>query len=161
MKRIAHLTLTLEVEITVSDITEESVRHYYRHHTNYEKLMQCPETWQHAGMQNRLLLALLDDPQALDKFLTFLVTDKINPNEDSPLGDIFQVNEEDEILALVYDRLSSEDAEFFRKASEEGYLWENIRLLSESFGLRWTEASLVEVRDVQRGCVEIASESQR
>jgi hypothetical protein len=143
------LRLTLDFEVEVGEITEEAVRRYYRRHTNYEELMRDPGTWEMAARQNRLLLALLGDPEMLDSFLTFIVADEVCPGADVRLKEVLRVGQEEEVMETVYGRLGGEDTEFYREVSAEGLLWENMELVNESFRVRWAGGSLAEVREVR------------
>lgn len=151
MNSVKHLRLTMDFEIEISDITKETIDRYYRRLNNYEELIQKPESWETAARQNRLLLALLADPEALDRFLTFIVTNEVNPCEDSRLPEVFSVKTEDEIMQPLFSRLSDEDAAFFRDVSEAGFLWDNMEMVDDSFRVKWAESSIVELREVQRG----------
>lgn len=143
------LRLTLDFEVEVGEITEEAVRHHYRQHTNYEEVMRDPGTWEMAARQNRLLLALLADPEMLDSFLTFIVADEVCPCADGRLKEVLRVGQEEEVIEPIYGRLGGEDAEFYREVSVEGVLWENMELVNESFQVRWAGGSIVEVREVR------------
>lgn len=73
-------------------------------------------------------------------------------------SEVFDVKTEDEIMGPLFSRLSNEDATFFQEASEAGFLWDNMEMVDDSFRVRWAGASIVEMREVQKGIVEVSDE---
>lgn len=61
---------------------------------------------------------------------------------------------EEEIFDPVFSHLSDDDAQYFREVSRDGALWENVEVLSRSFVVRWTDASLEEIKAVAKGSPE-------
>lgn len=143
------LKLTLDFEVEITEITEESVRSHYRLHNNYEEVMRSPDTWEIAARQNRLLLRLSEDREALDRFLAFIITGEVCPCADSRLAEVFRLGKEEDVIRSVYDRMDSQDSEFFREVSEEGLLWDNMQLVDERFQIRWAGGSIEEVRELR------------
>lgn len=148
------LRMTLDFEVEVAQITDESLREHYRHSSNYEELVGDAELWANLGRQVRLQRALLEDEEALRQFITFVVADEVDASTNSLLGEVFGVGgerSEEDILGPVFRRLSAEDARYLREASEVGELFESIEVLSRSFKVRWTAARLEEVTVVAKG----------
>src|ERR1051325_708228 len=127
------LRMTLSFKVYVEEITDESLREYYQRFSNYDELIGDVELWANLSRQIRLQHALLEDEDALRKFLTFVVSDEVDSSINSQLGEVFGVggrrNEED-ILAPVFSRLGEEDARYFHEVSEAGTLFESIEVLS-------------------------------
>lgn len=148
------LRITLDFKVSVSEITDESLREYYRPFINYEDLVGDAEFWANISRQARLQKVLLEDKEALRRFLTYIVIDEVDSSFDSRLGEVFGVNGEwieEEILEPVFSRLDEDDARYFREVSEAGALWENVEVLSKSFAVKWTAASLDEMQTVMVG----------
>jgi hypothetical protein len=148
------LRMTLDFEVTISEITEEGLREHCRMFTNFEELMADPETHKNMERQQRLQRALLADEEALRRFLTYVIVGEVNSNVGSRLGEMFGMGREEteeEILGPVFVRLDEEDARYYREASAAGMLWEYAELLSSSFVARWAGASLDEIRVVAKG----------
>jgi hypothetical protein len=148
------LRMTLDFEVTISEITEESLREHCRMFTDSNELLADPETHRNLGRQQRLQRALLADEESLRRFLTYVVVSEVNSNIGSRLGEMFGLGREEtegEILEPVLARLDEEDARFY--ASVAGVLWENVELLNSSFVARWMRAVLEEVTEVAEGAI--------
>lgn len=151
------LRMTLDFEVEVAELTDERLREYYRRFGNYEELVGDAETWENISRQRRLQRALLEDEEALGRFLTYVVVDEVDSRLDSRLGETFRVGgerEEEEILGPVFARLGEEDARYFREVSEAGALWENVEALSKCFVVRWKAALLEDVRVIAEEAVD-------
>jgi len=143
--RAKRLRMVLDFDVTVEELTDESLREYYRRFRSYEEMAGDLETWANVTRQLRLQRALLEDEEALGRFLTQVVVDEVDSRLDSRLGEVFGVSgmlAEEEILGRVFSRLDEEDAEFYRELSEGEVLHENIEALSRSFRAKWTSATL-------------------
>lgn len=115
------LRMVLDFEVTVEELTEESLHEYYRRFKIYEEQAGDAETWANVTRQLRLQRALLQDGEALGRFLTLVVVDEVDSRLDSRLGEVFGVGGmwgEEEILGRVFSRLGEEDAQFYRELSE-------------------------------------------
>jgi hypothetical protein len=151
------LRITIDFEVSVNEITDKSLREYYRSFVGYEELVGDVELWANMSRQTRLQKALLEDDEALKRFLTYVIVDEVDPSLDSHLGEVFGVNGEwieEEIFDPVFSHLSDDDAQYFREVSRDGALWENVEVLSRSFVVSWTEASLEEIKTVAKGSPE-------
>lgn len=151
------LRMTLDFEVSIEELTDERLREFYRRFGNYEELVGDAETWENISRQRRLQRALLEDEEALGRFLTYVVVDEVDSRIDSRLGETFRVRgerAEEEILGPVFARLGEEDARYFRELTEAGTLWEGVEALSRCFVVRWTAAVLEDVRVVAEGAVD-------
>src|ERR1043166_6568715 len=83
------LRMTLDFEVTISEITEESLREHCRVFTDSNELLADPETHRNLGRQQRLQRALLADEESLRRFLTYVVVSEVNSNIGSRLGGMF------------------------------------------------------------------------
>ena len=154
MKLRKRLRMTMDFEVTINEITEESLREHCRMFTNPDELLADPETHRNLARQQRLQQALLADKESLRRFLTYVIVSEVNANIGSRLGEMFGMGREEtegEILGPVFARLGEEDARFY--ASVAGVLWENVELLNSSFVVRWAGAVLEEVTEVAEGAV--------
>lgn len=148
------LRMSLDFEVSISEVTEESMRDYYRPFRNFEAMVSDPDFWANLSRQIRLHRALLEDDESLFRFLTYAVVNEVDSSLDSRLGEVFSVNGrriEEEILESLFSRLEEEDARYFRDMSASGTLWENVEVLNQSFVVRWRAAALDEVRSVAEG----------
>jgi hypothetical protein len=148
------LRMVLNFEVEVEELTEENLRDYYRRFKSYEEMVGDAEMWANVSRQLRLQRALLEDEEALGRFLTLVVVNEVDSRLDGRLGEVFGVGGmwgEEEILGPVFSRLSEEDAEFYRELSEGQVLHENIEALSRSFRVVWQSARLEEVKMVDGG----------
>lgn len=151
------LRMVLDFEVTVEELTEEGLRQYYRRFKSYEEMAGDSEMWANVCRQPRLQRALLEDEEALRRFLTLVVVGEVDSRLDSRLGEVFGVGGmwgEEEILGPVCSRLDEEDANFYREVIEGEALHDNIEALSRSFRGVWNGATLEEVRLVAEGTIE-------
>lgn len=154
MELMKRLRMTLHFEVTVEDLTDERLREYYRPFRNYDEIVGDLKFWANLSRQIRLQGALLEDEEALARFLTYIVTTEVDSRVDSRLGEVFRMGGEqieEEIFEPLFSRLDEDDARYFREVSAAGALWENIEVLSHSFIVKWTVATLEEVRTVVQG----------
>lgn len=154
--------MVLDFEVEVEELTDESLREYYRRSKGYEELVGDAEMWANVTRQARLQRALLEDEEAVGRFITLVVVDEVDSRLDSRLGEVFEVGGmwgEEEILGRVFSRLDTEDAQFYRELSEDQALHENIEALSRSFRVKWKSAMLEEVRPVAEGIIVGEGES--
>jgi hypothetical protein len=133
------LRVTLDLMVTISDISQERVR---RHYTWNEA--DPASSWEGAQRQQRLLLALLGDERALHRFLVYVLTTDLDAKLGSELMKNERVEEEDdEILEAVYAGMGEADAGFFREVRSAGVLYESTQLVHESFVVDWQRTGLV------------------
>lgn len=154
MELMKRLRMTLDFEVTVEDLTDEKLREYYRPFRNYDEMVGDAEFWANLSRQIRLQRALLEDEEALGRFLTYIVTTEVDSRVDSRLGEVFLMGGEqieEDIFEPIFWRLGDEDARYFREVSEAGAFWESVEVLSQSFMVRWTDASLDEISTVAEG----------
>lgn len=137
--------IVMNVRVRVSEITPENVAGYFTPDETSEGL-----TWEWAERQNRLLLVLLKDEEALDQFLAGIVRCALELLVDSRrvAGDR-EDEEEDRLFEKVLSRLSSEDALYFREAMEDGLFPENTELLDRAFRIDWRGVEIKEVRVIK------------
>lgn len=151
------LRMTLDFEVSYEEITEESLREFYRGSKNSEENLADEELWANLSRQVRLQRALLEDEEAVRKYLTHVVITEVDWHLDSDLSEIFGVDPrraEEEILAPVIERLGEDDARYFRRVSAANELFEHIEVLDRSFRARWTAATLDEIISVAEGVME-------
>lgn len=142
------LRLTLDFEVFIEELTNESLCEYYRKFPGYEDTIANAEQWGDLRRQIPLQRALLDDNEALSRFLTYIVTNEVDPSLDSRLREEFGVGGEraDEvILESVFSRLDADDARYFREASKSESLFEAVEAQSRSVRVRQVGADISEV----------------
>jgi hypothetical protein len=150
------LRMVLNFEVEVEELTEENLRDYYRRFKSYEEMAGDAEMWANVTRQARLQRALLEDEEALGRFITLVVVDEVDSRLDGRLGEVFGVGGmwgEEEILGPVCSRLDEEDANFYRGLIEGEALHENIEALNQSFQVVWRSARLEEVKRVAEGSI--------
>ncbi len=148
------LRMTLDLEVVVEELTDEYLRDYYRLRTNYEQMVGDVEIWTNISRQRPLQRALLEDSEALRRYLVYVATAEVDPSPDGVLGELFGVEEEraeEEILGSVLGRLSREDAAYFRESIKGKVLFEATEALSHSFRVRLIGGVLEEVKVVGEG----------
>ena len=145
------LRMTLDFEVEVEELTDETLREFYGGSGSFEELVGDAETWANLNRQVRLQRALLEDEEALRRFLTYVVTDEVDPSLDSRLGEVFGEDADEEILGAVFSRLDAEDAEYFREVRAAGALFDSTEVLNLGFRVRWKRATLEEIRQVGSG----------
>jgi hypothetical protein len=156
------LRMVLDFEVEVEELTEEGLHLHYRQFGNYEELVADREWWENARRQLRLQRVLLEDEEALRKYLTYVAAVEVDDSRDSRICEVFGVGgerAEEDILETLLSRLSDEDARFYREVDEEDLLFHNVEALSRSFKGRWTRAMLEEVSTVAEGIIAGEGES--
>jgi hypothetical protein len=151
---VKRLRMVLDFEVTIEELTDESLHEYYRRFKSYKEMAGDAEMWANVSRQLRLQRALLKDEEALGRFITLVVVDEVDSRLDGRLGEVFGVGGmwgEEEILGPVISRMDSEDANFYQGLIEGEALHENIEALNQSFRVVWSGATLEEVRPVAEG----------
>jgi hypothetical protein len=133
--------VVFDVNIRISEITPENVS---SHFTPDETGAGLP--WEWAERQNRLLLALLQDEEALDQFLTSITTSDFGSLLESDHIRGMPDESEGALFAKVFARMSTDDSLFFQEALNEGVLFDNIVLVHRAFVADWQS---VEIKDVR------------
>jgi hypothetical protein len=150
------LRMVLDFEVEVEELTEERLHLHYGRFANYEELAADREWWENAKRQIRLQRVLLEDEEALRKYLTYVAAVEVDDSSESRICEVFGFKgerAEEEILETLFSRLSAEDARFYREVSEdeEDILFENVEALSRSFRGKWTRAMMEEIVTVAVG----------
>jgi hypothetical protein len=148
------LRMVLDFEVEVEELTEEGLHLHYGRFANYEELVADSGWWENARRQLRLQRVLLEDEEALWKYLTYVATVEVDDSNDSRICEVFGVGgerAEEEILERLFSRLSKEDARFYREVDKEDLLFHNVEALSRSFKGRWMRATVEEVSTVAVG----------
>jgi hypothetical protein len=155
------LRMVLDFEVEVEELTDESLREYYRRMGNFEEMVDDAELWANISRQIRLQRVLLADEQVLNMYLTFVAAVEVDGSTDSELAGVFGVGgdtPEEDIFDPLFSRLSPEDERFYRLVSAEGILFEQIEPLSRSFKAKWIGATLEEIKGVAEGSFDSSSE---
>lgn len=142
------LRVALDFVVEVEELTDETLRDYYSQFPGFDEKV-ADVVWADLSRQIRLQRALLEDDEALEKFLAYVVTNEVDSSLDSRLCEAFGVGGEraDEvILESVFSRLDEEDASYFRTAAESGTLFEAVEALSHSIRVRWLGADISEIK---------------
>jgi hypothetical protein len=143
------LRVTLDLKILISELTREKIRQNPMWNEENQEAL-----WQGAKMENRLLLALLQDEATLDEYLIYITRDDLAMLLESNQDTNPSVAIEDEIIERVYSKMESEDAQYFREAKENGFLYENLMLFETAFELDWKSAEIKDVRVMKEGQVD-------
>lgn len=148
------LRMVLDFEVTAEELTDEALRAHYRKSRNYADLVSDRGFWANISRQIRLQRALLEDEEALKKYITYVVAVEVDESMDSRIAEVFGVGgerPEEDIFGPLFARLSEEDERFFRKVSNDGLLFEHVEVLSRSFRGRWIGALMEEHHLVAAG----------
>lgn len=125
--------ISMDVTIRISEITPESVASYFTPDEAGEESL----TWEWAERQNRLLLMLLQDKEALDQFLVNITREELEMLTQSEHDPHAPTNWEDGLYERVYFQMGSEDALFFQEAKKDGIRYENTQLVEKAFVIDW------------------------
>jgi len=146
--------MVLDFKVNITEITEDDIHEYFIFHGIDEEADESTDVWEKAKRQNRLLQALIKDQEILDKFLTFILTEEVEPYKEGELKRIFQVQSEREILSRIIAKLAKRDAVYFRELLDEDQFWEKAELFGDCFVIQWVGASLMETRVMREGLLE-------
>ena len=138
--------IVFDVNIRISEITPESVAAYF---TPDETDKGLP--WEWAERQNRFLLALLQDEEALDRFLTSIAKGDFGFLLDSDRISGLSDEDEDALFEKVFTGMGDEDSVFFREAKNDGILYHNIELVHKAFVTDWEGTNIKDVRVLKKG----------
>jgi hypothetical protein len=133
--------VVFDVNIRISEITPENVADNFTPDETGEGL-----PWEWAERQNRLLLALLQDEEALEQFLTSITTSDFGSLLESDRIRGMPDEAEGALFARVFAGMGSDDCAFFQEALKEGSLFDNIVLVHRAFVTDWQS---VEIKDVR------------
>lgn len=145
------LRMVLDFEVTVEELNDEALRAHYRRSENFDELVSDRAFWENVTRQIRLQGALLEDEEALKKYLTYVVAVEVDASAESRVAEVFGVGgerQEEEIFGPLFGRLSEEDEKFYEEVSEGGVLFDNVEALSRAVRVRWVGGRLEEVRAV-------------
>jgi hypothetical protein len=132
--------MVIDVPIRITEITRESVAKYFTPDESDKGL-----SWEWAERQNRLLLMLIKDEEALEQWLLAIAGEDASQllENDSSRG--LPVEVEDSLFERLYSRMDRADARYFAEAKSEGLLVENLELLYGAFETMWKESQLTEL----------------
>lgn len=142
------LRIVLDFDVEAQELTEEALHDYYRQFEGYEEMVADNELWGNICRQVRLQRVLLDDEQALNTYLAFIVADVVDGSNNSELAKVFGVGgkaPEEDIFSPLFSRLNEEDARYYREVSAEQMLFEAVEDVSRSFMVMWISATLEDV----------------
>lgn len=137
--------IVFDVNIRISEITPESVADYFTPNETGEGL-----PWEWAERQNRFLLALLQDKETLDKFLTSITTGDFGFLLESDRIGGLEDEEEDALFEQVFTGMDGDDSLFFQEAKNDGILYHNIEFVHRAFVTDWKSAEIRDVRVIKQ-----------
>ncbi|HXU38257.1 MAG TPA: hypothetical protein VN937_18005 [Blastocatellia bacterium] len=138
----------VECTFDIEDLTSDVVHRSLKPLLNYEEAIEDNKTWESADRQRRLLHALLQDKEALEKFVRIqlayrfqdlameVITPHLDPDEGSD-------DPEEAILLPMIERMSSEDVAAFASLMETDDCI--IDLLTECFILKLERLTISDV----------------
>jgi hypothetical protein len=80
------LRMSPDLEVVVEELTDEYLREYYRLRTNYEQMVGDAKIWANVSRQRPLQRALLEDSEALRRYLVYVGTAEVDPSADGGSG---------------------------------------------------------------------------
>ena len=141
--------LTIDFEVAVDSITEDTVHALAATYENRDEVASDPETWEWAARQRRLLHALVSRPDLLRRFVearAHMVASEeagewaSDGLEGGPVGEGGK-REHDGFWAAV-DLLSAEDRAFFEDRYQSLDLYEATAAFDEAFDVYPTRVTL-------------------
>jgi len=148
--------IVFDVNIRITEITTESVADYFTPDETGEGL-----PWEWAERQNRFLLALLQEEEALDRFLMGIAKGDFGFLLDSDRIRGMSDDEEDALFEKVFAGMSDDDHAFFQEAKRDGILYHNIELVHKAFVTDWEGANIKNVRVLKKGQSVQQTEGER
>lgn len=85
------LRMVLDFEVEVEELTEEGLHLHYGRFANYEELVADRAWWENARRQLRLQRVLMEDEEALRKYLTYVAAMEVDDRRDSRICEVFGV----------------------------------------------------------------------
>jgi hypothetical protein len=135
-----HYRVTLDVKVLISEITRETLRQHWQWDENNQDGM-----WEQGGRQNRLLSALLENEEVLEKFLIYVIVSDLEGKLGIESRNGYQVEETEEILEPIYTVMAEEDAQFFREVRDKKIFSANTEIMEDCFVIDWDETKIKEL----------------
>jgi hypothetical protein len=129
------VTLAVEFNISFREITPETALEMYPSHKRDEVLSDAAEM-EAVERQGRLLRALLEDGEALRRFIACAVIDEVAAGGGELLRKWLRVESEEAVLRPLIKALGGEAAEYYGEVGGGGTFTENIDLLLFSTPLK-------------------------
>jgi hypothetical protein len=104
----------------------------------------------------RLYKLLLNNPQALEQYLLYVLIQEVGRYAEEGLMDAFDAKEEDEIIVPLYKSMAEEDVRFFDDCRELQALSDNMELIAAAFKVEWEGAEIWEMNRKMTGDVKRA-----
>ena len=139
-----HYRVTLDVKVLISEITRETLRQHWQWDENNQDSM-----WEQGGRQNRLLSALLENEEVLEKFLVYVIVDDLEAKLGTESRNGYQVAETEKILESVYTLMEEEDAQFFREVRDKKIFSANTEIMEDCFVIDWDDTKIIELDQSQ------------
>ena len=137
--------IVFDVNIRISEITPENVASYFTPDESDEGI-----SWEWAERQNRFLLALLQDEEVLDQFLTHIAKGDFGFLLESERIEGLSDDEEDALFEKIFTKMGLEDRSFFKGAKDDGILYHNIDLVHKAFVTNWKRAEIKDVHVIKQ-----------
>lgn len=145
-----HYRVTLDFTMLVREITPE-VRQESFYFSDKDKGADETGFKEQIERQQRLYKLLRKDRQALEQYMLSVLTQDVARYTNDRLASAFNVMKEEEVLAPLCQRMSTEDAKFFEECREMGALNANMELISAAFKVDWIGAEIAEMKNVIEG----------
>lgn len=137
----------VECTFDIEDLTSEVVHRSLKPHLDYEDEIKDRETWERADRQRRLLHALLQNKEVLEKYvqddiagqIETLVYDEISPQLNSG-------EDSDDMLLRVIENMEPEEAATLKETLENDE--SSTDLLIECFKLKLDRTTISEITEV-------------
>lgn len=104
----------------------------------------------------RLHKLLLNNPQALEQYLLYVLIQEVGHYAEDGLMDAFDAKEEEEILIPLYKSMAEEDVHFFEGCRELKALSDNMELIAAAFKVEWEGAEIAEMNRRLEGDIKRA-----
>jgi hypothetical protein len=140
----------VECTYTVEDLTAEVVHRNLKGHPDREYVIKDKETWEKANRQRRLLHGLLQDKEALEKFVRIQLACQIQDLALEVIAPHLEIEEETEetILLRVIEQMSTEDVASIASLIENDEFDVVLDFLMECFKLKLDQTTISEITEV-------------
>lgn len=155
-----HYRMTLDFRLLEREITSEVCRESF--FFNDSNPSACDPYFQENIERQRRLYALLrNDPRVLEQYLLSVLTQEAGNFVYEGLIDVFNVQDEEELLVPLYKVMAEEDARFFEECRVDGVLDANTDLIATAFKVEWVGVEVAEMNRRIEGDVKVAEIVER
>jgi hypothetical protein len=138
--------IQLNFSFEIRDLNEDVVHNASSHISNKDEGLKNAKHWEEATHQRRLLNALMEDKEALLKYVWYRAIPMIEYDgiEQLQAKYIFDDREDENILLPIIQRLGKKEIEYFAEGTKEDLLPEFTTEFNECFQLKLSNVTISE-----------------